>query len=96
MLQIIKDDPWLAPYEGDIQTRYNYFKSELDRIQSQFGSLVKYASRYQELGFQKTKDGFSYKEWAPEAQALSLVGEFNNWDESAHPMLENENGNLGS
>ncbi len=92
MLQIIKDDPWLAPYETDIQTRFDYFKSELDRIQSDYGSLLKYSNRHQELGFQKSKNGIIYKEWAPEAQALSLVGDFNNWDENAHPMQKDESG----
>ncbi|WKK75354.2 alpha-amylase family glycosyl hydrolase [Marivirga salinae] len=92
MLKIIQDDPWLAPYEPDIQSRFDYFKSELDRIQFQYGDLLKYASRHQELGFQKTKAGVSYKEWAPGAQALSLVGDFNNWDENAHPMQKDENG----
>jgi 1,4-alpha-glucan branching enzyme len=92
MLQIIKDDPWLAPYESDIQSRYDYVKSELARIEGDYGNLVNYASRHQELGFIKTSDGFSYKEWAPQAQALSLVGDFNNWDENSHPMQKNEHG----
>jgi 1,4-alpha-glucan branching enzyme len=92
MLQIIKDDPWLAPYESDIQTRYDYFKSELDRINSQHGSLLKFSNRHHELGFIKTKTGFTYKEWAPQAQAMSLVGDFNNWDENAHPMKKDEAG----
>lgn len=92
MLQIIKDDPWLAPYEADIQNRFDYFKSELDRIESEYGSLLKYASRNQELGFQKTKEGYTYNEWAPAAQALSLVGDFNNWDENNHPMQKSNNG----
>lgn len=92
MLKIIKDDPWLTPYEADIQNRLDYFQFELRRIENSFGDLLKYASRHQELGFQKTNIGFTYKEWAPEAQALSLVGDFNNWDENAHPMQKKENG----
>ncbi|WKV10565.1 alpha amylase C-terminal domain-containing protein [Marivirga harenae] len=92
MLQIIQDDPWLAPYEHDIHTRYDYYKSELDRISDEYGSLLKFANRHQELGFQITKMGFSYKEWAPQAQAMALVGGFNNWDENAHPMKKDENG----
>ena len=59
MLQIIKDDPWLAPYEAEIQNRFDYFRSELDRIESKYGSLLKYASRYLELGLQKTTEGYS-------------------------------------
>jgi len=92
MFKIVQDDPWLAPYESDIKARFDYFKSELDRIKAAYGDLLSYASRHQQLGIHKTKNGFSYKEWAPEAQALSLVGDFNNWDENAHPMHKNEQG----
>ena len=31
-------------------------------------------------------DGYEFRVWAPHAQSVSLVGDFNGWDESAHPM----------
>ena len=59
MLQIIKDDPWLAPYENDIQARFDYFKTELGRIDQEYGSLLKFASRHYELGFHQEKEGIA-------------------------------------
>ncbi len=39
------------------------------------------------------KRGYVFRVWAPRAVAVSVVGEFNNWDENAHPMqklIDNE------
>lgn len=92
MLKLIQDDPWLAPYEAAIETRFKYFKSELDRIEKEFGGIQLYADRHFQLGIQSTKEGFVYREWAPGANSLSLVGDFNNWDESAHPLAKDSSG----
>ena len=32
------------------------------------------------------KHGYIFRVWAPRAVAVSIVGEFNNWDENTHPM----------
>jgi alpha-1,4-glucan:alpha-1,4-glucan 6-glycosyltransferase len=34
----------------------------------------------------KASEGIWFRVWAPRAAAVSLVGDFNNWDISAHPM----------
>lgn len=35
---------------------------------------------------EKGKAGVRFAVWAPRAQAVSIVGDFNNWDGKAHPM----------
>ncbi|GAA5021460.1 1,4-alpha-glucan branching enzyme [Marivirga lumbricoides] len=93
MLQLIKDDPWLAPYETDLNTRFKYFQDELKRIEKQYGSLLNYANRHQELGFHhdSAKKGWWYKEWAPAAEKLYLKGDFNDWNNESHPLKKGEN-----
>ena len=33
--------------------------------------------------------GWRFRTWAPRAQGVSIVGEFNNWDETANPLTRN-------
>ena len=44
-------------------------------------------------GFHLISDGWVYREWAPEADALYLIGDFNYWNPKSHPLQKKENGN---
>lgn len=96
-IPLIVDDPWLAPYQGDIAQRMSFFNQRLDDIKSAAGSLYAFANAHRYLGFNydKKEKGWWYREWAPAADGLSLIGEFNNWDVESHPMTQNENGIWG-
>ncbi len=37
--------------------------------------------------------GVSFRVWAPNAELVSVIGTFNNWDDAKHPMQTEENGN---
>ena len=93
-LQLIKDDPWLAPYEPDLNARWDYYDTKLSSIQKYFKSLKAYASRHNYLGFHYDAKtiGWYYREWAPEAQQLSLMGDFNDWNRESHPLTLKEDG----
>ena len=41
---------------------------------------------YEFLGAHVTNDGVRFRVWAPRAKAIAVVGSFNDWDSSAHPM----------
>ena len=44
-------------------------------------------------GEHEGRKGIWYREWAPGAQSVGLVGEFNNWEpEAAHWALKDGNG----
>ena len=40
----------------------------------------------------KGSAGVAFAVWAPNAERLSVIGDFNNWDESAHPLLPRPDG----
>jgi len=94
MLALIADDPWLAPYEPDLENRVNYFNERLLAIKKDYENIVSYAKRDLELGlnYDEKHEGWHYREWAPAAEALSLVGDFNNWDANKHQLKKNSNG----
>lgn len=41
---------------------------------------------YEYLGVHKEPGGYAFRVWAPNADAVSVVGDFNRWDASASPM----------
>ncbi len=94
MFQIIKDDGWLSPYEPEIQARYDRYQATLNWIKEEYGSLKKYASYHNYLGlhYDKNKNGWYYREWAPAADALVLIGDFNDWNGENHAMYKKDGG----
>lgn len=94
-LNIIKHDLWLEPFEEAINGRYRYAlgkKSELTNGGKQ--SLSDFATGYLYFGLHKTSKGWVFREWAPNATQIYLVGTFSNWKEDqAYAMTRLENGN---
>jgi 1,4-alpha-glucan branching enzyme len=41
---------------------------------------------YERLGAHLSRDGVAFAVWAPNARAVSVVGDFNDWEEEAHPL----------
>ena len=42
----------------------------------------------------KGEQGIAFSVWAPNAKAVYLVGDFNNWDETSHPLEKFENSGI--
>jgi 1,4-alpha-glucan branching enzyme len=55
-------------------------------------SLKEFAAGHLYFGFHLEETSFTYREWAPAAQALFLIGDFNQWDRSTHPLFKNKDG----
>ncbi len=91
---LVKNDPWLSPYEEEIANRIDRYKGRLKGIEKDYGSLEEFASAYNEMGlnYDSKKKGWWYREWAPGAESLSVTGDFNNWSRTDHQMTKNEFG----
>jgi len=93
-LKLVKVDPWLEPSEKDIEERYERYLARAKTIEKDFGSLQQIADGYKYFGIHYDPDrkGWAYREWAPQAKALYLVGDFNDWQQFTHPLQRNEFG----
>ncbi|MEI6945889.1 alpha amylase C-terminal domain-containing protein [Paraflavisolibacter sp. H34] len=93
-LPIIQEDPWLDPYVHDVHERFQRYKRARKEIEDAEGSLLDFATahHYYGINFDKEKAGWVYREWAPNAKALSLIGDFNNWDRTTHQLKKNKRG----
>ncbi len=93
-LQLIQDDPWLEPYRDAIEGRYKYFLSKEKQLTQQGKiSLGDFASGYLYFGLHPTLDGWVFREWAPNATAIYMIGGFSNWQQTEDYRLQRmENG----
>ncbi len=80
MLDIIKNDPWLEPHAKAIEGRHAYYEKRLaDLTQGGKISLSDFATGHLYFGLHKTDEGWVFREWAPRATGIFLVGTFNQW-----------------
>ncbi len=91
---LVLADSWLAPYAGAIDARLRLFDSQLAQLKRRFGSLRKAARLHEKMGIHRdAKTGeWVYREWAPGARGLYLVGDFNGWNRESHPLQRLEGG----
>jgi 1,4-alpha-glucan branching enzyme len=87
-------DSWLSPYTRQIKDRQRMFDFRLKRIRERFGTLLECSLGWNYYGITRDKDTgeWIYREWAPGARSLSLIGDFNQWDRESHPMVRNARG----
>ena len=93
-LTLVKSDPYLVPYTGAIEGRYNYFKDVEKKLIGDNKNLSNFATGYLYFGLHHLSEGWVFREWAPNATAIFLIGEFNNWQRTPEYQLKKlPNGN---
>jgi 1,4-alpha-glucan branching enzyme len=78
---IVENDPWLTPYAEIIYRReMKVFEKEKELI-GEVQTLSDFATGYLYFGLHHTAEGWVFREWAPNATRICLVGDFNGWKE---------------
>ena len=90
--KLISIDPWLKPYYSDIALRMQRHADTRKALLGDKADLASFANGYLYYGFNRTEDGWVYREWAPGAEAMHLIGDFNGWNRKSHPMKRLEGG----
>ncbi|MBO5444432.1 MAG: alpha amylase C-terminal domain-containing protein [Muribaculaceae bacterium] len=82
-LEILRNDPWLEPFAPAIEGRHEDVLRKLNDITSGTGgSLTDFANAYKYYGLHREKDGsWTFREYAPNATGICLIGTFNDWKE---------------
>ena len=92
MLRILELNPQLRPFEGDINLRMDLYRATKARLLSGGGTLKDFANAHHYFGIHHLAGKWVYREWAPSAHQLYLTGDFNNWNQTSHPLKRLENG----
>ena len=93
MYHILEKFPELKPFEGDINLRMDRYQGKLGQLLQGKTTLKDFANAHQYYGFHHDKDGWVYREWAPNADQLYLSGDFNEWKWLETPLTRLDNGN---
>lgn len=92
MLKLIKNDPWLEPFEEAIEGRHTYIQSKEKELTGDGKmSLSDFADGYLYFGLHKTDKAWVFREWAPNATEIYLIGTFNNWQKQDKFRLKRKN-----
>ena len=87
-------DENLAPHAEHLRYRFATFRERKSAIEGAEGSLEAFSRGYERYGFTKdaTTGDITYREWAPAAAHMALIGDFNGWNGEATPMTRGEFG----
>ena len=80
-LAILRSDPWLEPYAAAISGRHNDAARMMCELTADTGgSLSEFANAYKYFGLTHGPRGtWVFREFAPNATEIFLIGTFNNW-----------------
>ncbi|MDO4214468.1 MAG: alpha amylase C-terminal domain-containing protein [Bacteroidales bacterium] len=93
-LKLVKNDKWLAPFEPAIEGRFYSVRAKRDELTNKGKTtLSEFASGYLYFGLHRIDKGWVFREWAPNATSIYLIGDFNGWKEDeAYKLKAKKNG----
>jgi 1,4-alpha-glucan branching enzyme len=93
---LVRDDPWLEKYVHALRGRHEHLKHYLRKYQGDGGLMGPISQGHKFFGFNRgelwDKPGVWYREWAPAALQLRLIGDFNNWNRFDCPLVVDQYG----
>lgn len=91
-LTILEIDPYLKPYEEDLRLRMDRYAWKKKALLGRYLDFNSFANGHLFYGFHLVEKGWYYREWAPSAEELHLVGDFNGWNPNTHSLERKEHG----
>lgn len=87
-------DPWLEPFADRIRARCERYRSVRTALFHEQPVTGPMSQGHRIFGLTRGehngKPGVWFREWAPAAEALSLIGDFNGWNREADPLARGE------
>ena len=84
-LKLIRNDKYLAEYAPAIEGRHQHAINKIKELTCDGSvALSEFADGYLYFGLHRTLNGgWVFREWAPNAKEIFLVGDFNGWKETS-------------
>ena len=86
---LVRNDSWLEPFEGAIRGRHDHALWKIGQLtQNGKKKLSDFASGHLYFGLHKLPKGWVFREWAPNATDIYLIGDFNGCSVGGLLMLQ--------
>ena len=93
---LVQHDPWLEPYASRLAERQRRYRAAVAQFDLTGGLMGQISQGHRYFGFNRGeylgKSGVWYREWAPAALQLRVIGDFNNWNRWGNPMVRDQFG----
>ncbi len=92
-LSKLAEDPWLEPFLGQIQQRADHINYVEGNLTGGTMSLNEFSNAHEYYGLHFRDGNWVFREWAPNATAVYLVGDFSDWKQLDEFALHYGDGN---
>jgi len=79
----VKSDPWLEPYAPVISFWQDAARLKEKELTGD-KDLIDFAGGHLWFGLHRSDNGWAMRDWAPNAEAIFLIGSFNSWTEDVN------------
>lgn len=91
--RLLGDDPYLEPYGSVLRRRLMLIEKKARELAQHHTTLADFASGHEYFGLHFQKGRWVLREWAPNATAVFLIGEFSEWQERPEHLCRQVNQN---
>jgi 1,4-alpha-glucan branching enzyme len=93
LLNIVKNDPWLEPFNEAIEGRHKEALRREKELVKGCHNLDGFANAHNYFGLHRSADGWVFREYAPNADSITLIGDFSGWQKlPVYALTRKENG----
>ena len=91
LIRLLRSDSYLAPFSDQIHHRLELIEETEQRLTQGKISLAEFASGHEYFGLHFRRGEWVFREWAPNATAIYLIGDISKWQEQREFKLEKIN-----
>jgi 1,4-alpha-glucan branching enzyme len=77
--RLLKSDPYLTPFSDQIRKRLEHIEETENRLTQGKKSLAEFASGHEYFGLHFQRGEWVFREWAPNATMIHLIGDMSKW-----------------
>ncbi len=82
LIRLLRSDSYLTPFSDQIRHRLENIEETEHRLTQGKKSLSEFASGHEYFGLHFQRGEWVFREWAPNAKAIYLIGDMSKWQES--------------